>query len=58
MGKFTWNAKKFVKEAYVSAKDLRSTFSEIEPDLIRYPAIDGDEFRRKVESFIASMEMP
>ena len=33
---------------------LLELFTQIEPGLIRYPAINGEVFRRKVERFMAS----
>jgi uncharacterized nucleotidyltransferase DUF6036 len=43
---------KFLEGGYVTAEQLRSRLAEIEPKLIRYPAVDPQEFRRKVETFL------
>ena len=44
----------FIRGGYVSADQLRSRFAQIEPDLIRYPAIDARQFKKKVEDFLAA----
>ena len=41
----------FVRGGYVSVDELRSRFAQIEPDLIRYPALDPQQFKTKVEDF-------
>ena len=46
----------FVNAGIVSVADLRTTFSQIEPHLIRYPAIDPQKFRAKLERFLAAYE--
>jgi hypothetical protein len=45
-----------LKAGIVSPADLRATFEQIEPEMIRYPAVDGHEFRKKMESFLAQYE--
>jgi hypothetical protein len=40
----------------VSAEELRRRFSEIEPRLYRFPAIDPPSFRRAVEAAAAAAE--
>ena len=32
--------------------ELKSRFAQIEPGLIRYPAIDPKQFKKKVEEFL------
>lgn len=49
------DARHFVSSGRVSIEDLRSTFERIKPGLIRYPAIDPAQFRKKLQDFIASM---
>jgi hypothetical protein len=42
----------FLRGGYVSAEELRSRFAQIEPGLLRYPAVDPQQFRKKVEDFL------
>src|SRR3989454_7179743 len=42
----------FVRGGYVSVDELRSRFAQIEPGLLRYPAIDPQQFKQKVEDFL------
>ena len=37
---------------YVTKEELKSRFAQIEPKLLRYPALDPQEFRKKVEDFL------
>jgi hypothetical protein len=41
-----------IKGGFVTAEELRSTFALIEPGLLRYPAIDPQQFKQKVEGFL------
>jgi hypothetical protein len=50
------DATALLKTGLVSPADLRATFAQIEPDMIRYPAIDGNAFREKMEGFLAEYE--
>jgi len=45
----------FVSGGYVSVDELKRRFAEIEPGLLRYPAIDAQQFRKKVEEFLAKI---
>ena len=38
--------------------ELRKRFAEIEPGLLRYPAIDRAQFKRRLETFLAKHESP
>ncbi len=38
---------------HVTVEQLKSTFAEIEPNLLRYPAVDAGQFRQKVQRFLA-----
>ena len=38
---------------HVRAEELRIKFTEIEPGLLRYPAVDAAQFRQKLEAFLA-----
>jgi len=40
---------------FITASDLRTTFAEIEPALVRYPAIDPLQFKKKVQDFLAKI---
>jgi len=42
----------FLRGGYVTADELRTRFEQIEADLIRYPAIDPQQFRQKVMDFL------
>ncbi len=46
------DARHLLQGGFVTAADLRSTFAQIEPALLRYPAIDPQQFRQQVESFL------
>ena len=37
---------------HITVKELRSRFKEIEPELIRYPAIDAEAFKVKMENLV------
>ncbi|MBI4660842.1 MAG: hypothetical protein HY735_18555 [Verrucomicrobia bacterium] len=52
------DAASFLRGGYVSVDELRRRFAEIEPGLLRYPAIDARQFRTKVEEFLAKLERP
>jgi hypothetical protein len=49
------DVKDFVVRGHTDAEHLRSTFAEIEPRLIRYPAINPVDFKKKVDDFINSL---
>lgn len=46
----------FVRGGHVSAEELRNRFAQIEPRLLRYPAVDPQQFKKKVEDFLARMK--
>jgi hypothetical protein len=46
------DARLYLERGFVSPANLRDTFQKIEPLLVRYPAIDPQRFRGKVESFL------
>ena len=50
------DAASFVREGYVTPERLEECFAEIEPQLVRYPALDPQAFRGKVEDFLAQLE--
>ena len=41
------------RAGHISAEGLRECLARIEPDLIRYPAIEPVQFKAKVEKFLA-----
>ena len=43
----------FVRGGHVTADELKKRFAQIEPKLLRYPAVDPEQFRRKVEAFLS-----
>ena len=42
----------FLRGGHVSAEELENRFAQIEPGLLRYPAVDPQQFRIKVEDFL------
>ena len=50
------DARSFVRERLVDPGRLRTAFEEIEPSLIRYPALDPASFRAAVTAFCDSVE--
>ena len=48
------DAREMITRSLVRAEELRATFERIQPDLPRYPAIDPDDFRAKLEQFLGS----
>jgi hypothetical protein len=46
------DAREMLARGLVDRERLREYFEAIRPDLKRYPAIDADAFRRKVEDFL------
>jgi len=46
----------FLRGGHVSAAELASRFAQIEHALLRYPAIDPQQFRQKVEAFLAGRQ--
>lgn len=44
-----------VRRGFVRKEDLAEKFSEIKPKLVRYPAIDPNQFERKIREFLESI---
>jgi hypothetical protein len=42
----------FLEHGFVTPAELRKVFDEIEPGLIRYPSLNSQHFKAKVESFL------
>jgi hypothetical protein len=45
----------FVRGGYVTPEELQSRFAQIEPGLLRYPAVDPQQFKKKVADFLAKI---
>ena len=41
-----------LRGGFVITDELRAKFSEIEPELIRYPAVNAQQFKTKIETFL------
>ena len=46
------DVKDFVRRGHTNPEQLRSTFAEIEPGLVRYPAIDPVDFKKNLDDFL------
>ena len=46
------DVKAMLKLGLVAPEDLQNYFTSIEPELIRYPSIDPEKFREKLELFL------
>ncbi len=44
----------FLRGGFVTAAELRERFAEIEPQLVRYPAVEPQPFKRRVDEFLAA----
>jgi len=49
------DVRSLIRGGYASASELRARFAEIEPGLLRYPAIEASHFKRKVETFLSDL---
>jgi hypothetical protein len=50
------DARSLVHGGYVTVEGLIRKFAQIEPQLLRYPAIDAGDFRKKVEDFLKGLQ--
>ena len=50
------DAASFVRGGFVTVDELKSRFAKIEPYLLRYPAIEPQVFKTKVEQFVMQMQ--
>ena len=50
------DAASLVRGGYVTREELKRRFDEIQKGLLRYPAIDPEQFRVKVEEFLRRKE--
>jgi hypothetical protein len=50
------DVRQMVRLGLVSAPNLTRMLAAIEPEMLRFPAIEPDELRAKVLSFVASLE--
>jgi hypothetical protein len=46
----------FVRGGHVSPAELQRQFAQIEPKLLRYPAVDPQQFKKKVEEFLKEVQ--
>jgi len=46
------DVRNLVRGGYVTAEELSRKFARIEPQLLRYPAINAKDFRKKVDDFL------
>jgi hypothetical protein len=46
------DAASFFRNGFTTTQEIKKAFAEIEAGLLRYPAIDPVQFRRKVEDFL------
>jgi len=49
------DVRSLVRGGYVTAAELKTRFTQIEPGLLRYPAIDPRQFRHKLEEFLGQI---
>jgi hypothetical protein len=49
------DVRSLIRGGHITEAELNKRFLEIEPHLIRYPAIDPGRFKRKIEDFLASV---
>lgn len=47
------DVRSLLSRGHVTVEQLKSTFDEIEPKLLRYPAVDAGQFRLKLQRFLA-----
>ncbi|MGI8603400.1 MAG: DUF6036 family nucleotidyltransferase [Verrucomicrobiales bacterium] len=45
-----------VRGGYVTSHELKTRFAQIEPKLLRYPALDPAQFKKKVDDFLSALE--
>lgn len=50
------DVRQMLRRGLIRTEDLLRLLGAIEPELLRYPAVDPSEFRRKVEQFVLSVE--
>jgi hypothetical protein len=46
----------FLRGGYVSVDELKRRFAQIEPGLLRYPAVDPQQFKRRLDDFLFQRE--
>jgi hypothetical protein len=52
------DVKSLVRGGYVTLEELKRRFLEIKPRLSRYPAIDPDQFTKKLHDFVTKHDSP
>src|SRR2546430_7425261 len=48
------DAASFLRGGYVTADELRKLFEHIKPGLVRYPALDSEQFEKMVRGFLTN----
>ena len=48
---------RFLRGGHVSPAELQKYFADIQPRLLRYPAVDAAAFKKKVEDFLSSFKL-
>jgi hypothetical protein len=46
------DVRSLLRGGHVTVEELNCRYAQIEPGLLRYPAIDPKQFRKKVEDFL------
>lgn len=52
------DVREMVHRGLVALKELRALFMQIEPDLIRFPAVDPEDLRSKLDEFVTGLTPP
>lgn len=50
------DVRSFLSRGYVTPDELRARFAQIEPDLLRYPAIDPAKFKQQLGDFLSNIQ--
>jgi hypothetical protein len=50
------DAASFIREGHVSPEELKERFAQIESKLLRYPALDPQQFKKKLQDFLARLK--
>jgi hypothetical protein len=50
------DVRSLVRGGYVTAAELQARFAQIEPGLLRYPAIDPRQFKQKLAEFLRQIQ--
>jgi hypothetical protein len=50
------DVRSLLRGGFVTREELRAVFARLQPQLLRYPAIDESQFKKKVEDFLQGMD--